>query len=311
MSATNCPRCNGKGLGIVWGLPAPEALEEAERSREVVLGGCCIDPSVTHECERCRNRWNVDESGLFDGAPSRQDGAGGSDDRELWVVGDLDGALVLSAEEFPAYDAIVWLEGEPDGAMTLEDFDTVAGECVVGWLAEPEPYEPAGPTQVPGEPAQEPPSPSVWLVGELAGQRILSHERYPGHDDEVWLEFSPRQRSTVEAIERLHREGAIGWFGESEPYELRIPHLVDRSRAAAVLGCSEAELEQWRRDMLPAAPRSFYGQHDNEFRIEEVIAVAVARWLRRWRTHTGDGFAARLALAPPPGKDWCVFREGP
>ena len=90
MSATNCPRCNGKGLRIVWGLPAPEALEEAERSREVVLGGCCIDPSVTHECERCRNRWNVDESGLFDGAPSRQDGAGGSDDRELWVVGDLD-----------------------------------------------------------------------------------------------------------------------------------------------------------------------------------------------------------------------------
>ena len=42
-----------------------------------------------------------------------------------------------------------------------------------------------------------------------------------------------------------------------------------------------------------------------------MIAVAVARWLRRWRTHTGDGFAARLALAPPPGKDWCVFREGP
>lgn len=36
-----CPKCGGKVVPIVYGMPAPELYEKAQR-KEVVLGGCCI-----------------------------------------------------------------------------------------------------------------------------------------------------------------------------------------------------------------------------------------------------------------------------
>ena len=51
-----CPKCGGKVVPIVYGMPAPELYEKAER-KEVVLGGCCIhedgDPQwACIECEQ-------------------------------------------------------------------------------------------------------------------------------------------------------------------------------------------------------------------------------------------------------------------
>ena len=51
-----CPKCGGKVVKTVYGMPAPELFEQAER-KEVVLGGCCIhedgDPQwACVECEQ-------------------------------------------------------------------------------------------------------------------------------------------------------------------------------------------------------------------------------------------------------------------
>ena len=51
-----CPKCGGKVVKIVYGMPTPELYEQAER-KEVVLGGCCIhedgDPQwACVECEQ-------------------------------------------------------------------------------------------------------------------------------------------------------------------------------------------------------------------------------------------------------------------
>ena len=36
-----CPKCKGKLLDIVYGMPGPEMFEKANK-HEVYLGGCCI-----------------------------------------------------------------------------------------------------------------------------------------------------------------------------------------------------------------------------------------------------------------------------
>ena len=51
-----CPKCGGKVVPVVYGMPAPELYEQAER-KEVVLGGCLInmdgDPQwACIECEQ-------------------------------------------------------------------------------------------------------------------------------------------------------------------------------------------------------------------------------------------------------------------
>lgn len=38
---TVCPKCGGKVVPIVYGMPLPEMEEKADRG-EVILGGCCI-----------------------------------------------------------------------------------------------------------------------------------------------------------------------------------------------------------------------------------------------------------------------------
>lgn len=49
-----CPICGGKVVKTVYGMPAPELFEQAER-KEVVLGGCCIheDGDPLWACVEC------------------------------------------------------------------------------------------------------------------------------------------------------------------------------------------------------------------------------------------------------------------
>lgn len=53
-----CPKCGKNLVEIVYGMPAPELFEAAERG-EVILGGCCFsgdDPK--YHCKNC----NIDYS---------------------------------------------------------------------------------------------------------------------------------------------------------------------------------------------------------------------------------------------------------
>lgn len=58
-SATICPHCgSGKTATILYGMPAPEAMEQAERG-EIVLAGCVvsgIDPQLA--CRDCGSLWS-------------------------------------------------------------------------------------------------------------------------------------------------------------------------------------------------------------------------------------------------------------
>lgn len=54
--ARKCPRCGGKLVRIVWGMPDPTLMDEAERG-QVAIGGCCVpgpdEPSPFKECREC------------------------------------------------------------------------------------------------------------------------------------------------------------------------------------------------------------------------------------------------------------------
>ncbi len=49
---------------------------------------------------------------------------------------------------------------------------------------------------------------------------------------------------------------------------------LDGADAAEVLGCTSAELERWRRMVLPTGPRRRSGQGDDDHRPDEIIVVA-------------------------------------
>lgn len=53
-----CPKCkSGLAIPIVYGLPAPEAVNAAEQGK-IILGGCVISDDDLHwECSACRHRW--------------------------------------------------------------------------------------------------------------------------------------------------------------------------------------------------------------------------------------------------------------
>jgi hypothetical protein len=55
-----CPKCRQKsGVVILYGMPAPEAVEMAERG-EVILGGCCIDlDQAERKCLDCGHEWKI------------------------------------------------------------------------------------------------------------------------------------------------------------------------------------------------------------------------------------------------------------
>lgn len=52
-----CPRCGGRAVPVVHGLPTAEAERAAARG-EIVLGGCAIDGSeASRQCTRCGHAW--------------------------------------------------------------------------------------------------------------------------------------------------------------------------------------------------------------------------------------------------------------
>lgn len=61
-----CPKCKGKLLDIVYGLPSPELFDKAEK-HEVYLGGCCIsanDPK--YFCPKCHIEYYEDMTPVKD-----------------------------------------------------------------------------------------------------------------------------------------------------------------------------------------------------------------------------------------------------
>lgn len=88
---------------------------------------------------------------------------------------------------------------------------------------------------------------------------------------------------------------------------MAMPDRITAAEAAGILGCPEDELEVWRRTVLPGGPRKSLNQTDDQFRPDEVVAVAVGRWLRSTKSSVAENFAARLALSIPEGEDWGVL----
>lgn len=53
-----CPSCqSGAVISIIYGLPGPEAIKEAEEGL-IALGGCCVDDNNPRwKCKACENEW--------------------------------------------------------------------------------------------------------------------------------------------------------------------------------------------------------------------------------------------------------------
>lgn len=55
-----CPKCGGKLVKIIYGLPGPELADKADR-RECLLGGCMILPgSPGFYCYDCNTAFSRD-----------------------------------------------------------------------------------------------------------------------------------------------------------------------------------------------------------------------------------------------------------
>lgn len=78
----------------------------------------------------------------------------------VWIVGEMpDGMKILSNDSSGADDSEVWVENTPEEILSLAAMDTKAGEAVIGWYAEPEPFTATAPVEVieePVEPVEEP-----------------------------------------------------------------------------------------------------------------------------------------------------------
>lgn len=57
-----CPKCGSREtVRIVYGFPAPELVEEAQRGK-VELGGCCMTPDQPERrCKSCGYSWRAEE----------------------------------------------------------------------------------------------------------------------------------------------------------------------------------------------------------------------------------------------------------
>ena len=57
-----CPKCKGKLLDIVYGMPGPEMFEKANK-HEVYLGGCSItEHDSKYFCPKCHREFLEDMS---------------------------------------------------------------------------------------------------------------------------------------------------------------------------------------------------------------------------------------------------------
>lgn len=55
-----CPKCGEELIDIVYGFPAPEVIEKAERG-EIYLGGCIItENQVLYHCNHCNRNYDKD-----------------------------------------------------------------------------------------------------------------------------------------------------------------------------------------------------------------------------------------------------------
>lgn len=85
------------------------------------------------------------------------------------------------------------------------------------------------------------------------------------------------------------------------------PGMLSAADAVDVLACTQEELERWKRAVLPTGPRKRAGQADDEYRADEVIAVAVGQWLEGLKRREALALAARLVGNLPDEGSWCVL----
>ncbi len=94
MSSTECPRCGGKAIPIVYGMPGPKLFERSKRG-EVRLGGCVVmgdgnDP--THYCPACDTATVAETFGAGDEVRGKEQPVDPERDwarRFTWEEGDI------------------------------------------------------------------------------------------------------------------------------------------------------------------------------------------------------------------------------
>jgi hypothetical protein len=59
-----CPKCGSISIvRILYGLPSPEAVEEAKQGK-FALGGCCVtDHDPQWHCNACEHEWRREVAG--------------------------------------------------------------------------------------------------------------------------------------------------------------------------------------------------------------------------------------------------------
>lgn len=126
----------------------------------------------------------------------------------VWVVGETpEREKILSTSNVANDEAEVWRESDPETKVTLLQMDTDAGEGVIGWYAEPEPYV-ADPAEDAAIPAEEP------VEGEVAEE--------PSADEDEDVEETPDEAVAAavssEVLEVIE--------GQLEGYESLVTELL-------------------------------------------------------------------------------------
>ena len=68
-----CPRCGStKRYQILWGLYAEPLYEYMDK--RYVLGGCCVEPDITHQCKECDLRYGARRDDFLDEVARRERG---------------------------------------------------------------------------------------------------------------------------------------------------------------------------------------------------------------------------------------------
>lgn len=295
MNGIACPLCGGKGLKIVWGMLTAEAFQKFEADPDVVLGGCCIELGVTHECADCQHRWGLGELGhhrsldwlyqcevnvdyLVHNLDARFCPTQPKEplmcpdqrspfDGEQVVLGSP--ALVVLSQrddrtvEVAEYGAITASPGfyvpirvrpvllfSDDNRSRAQRADHLArvikdasrrrratfrpcdscgrkvppewrvddGHCIrCATNTDTGKLEPTTDEHPP--PPHDAPEGPLFVMGEVHGRRVLSAEEWPEEDTIVWLESQPDRRMYLVDFDESYEEGEVGWYAEPEPYE--------------------------------------------------------------------------------------------